>query len=517
MAKQGKKFHSCLLSLVLGIVVLSVLWLGLGELARRIANKYLPDLLGTDVQIGRIEVSPFNGWIAAESVTLGQPGGFREGLLANIPYATVDIDMRALLKRKLVVEQVTIDNAICTVERSTNKIFNVHALFPAPATTNLVTPHAPATPAAAPPPILIRRVEIRNASVVYVDAALSTTPLEVHVTRLNGVASNVVIDTTREDETELPATLWATAQIVQRGQDAMVGVGARVAAVGLDIPTFNAVGRLTGLELETVRAVLPPGTEQALGGDCLDARTSLSISPDMLDIHTDLLTSANKLSLSVGGTPTAPTLDGGNIMLLLLARTGGGVGGVAMNLGKGTAKAADTAIDTGVMAVKGIGKTLSSFMGGVLTAAKGIVTADTKTIGQGLEHATAGSASNIVQTVKDTGKTLANGIVETGSTATGEKGAAKWRATRGSRWTATWAAVPAQLAAMPFPGKGKDQVIAQPKTPAADTSASTTNIVHDAASTPATNAIVTNTQASVEAAEPTEGPSPRATEELLQD
>lgn len=533
MAGKSKPVRSCLLSTVLAVVVVSVLSLLFGRIVRGLANRHLPGIIGTDAHIGRLELSVLNGWVVAEDVTVAQPEGFGDRVLLSIPYARVDISMASLFRPPLTVEHILIRDAVCTLARDTNKVFNLQALVPVSTNdTESVKGYAPgeerepdAEDEAGPvlPALHVRFAELKNAALYYVDAALSRKPLEIQVRQLDCVVSNLVVDVQRANLRELPATAWATGRIVQKDRDAMVGLGARVGIVGTNIPPVNAMFRLNGLELNTVRAILPPGTEQTLGGDCLDVRVSIAVSPDLLDIDTDILTSANRLSLSVGGTPAAPQVDTSNVLFLLLARSGGGVGSLALNLGKGTVQAADSAINTTVTAVKGVGQTVGSFLGGVLTTAKGIVTADAKTIGEGLEQATVGTVKDAVGTVTDTTGALADGVVETGRTAVGEKGASDWRKTCGLRWTNTWAAVPAALYAMPFPGAETRQLPPEPE-PGSDGPLST-NAAADAESVTATNAPAggesgssTNAvaeEAETPAAPPT--PSPRAGEELLHD
>jgi len=513
--KKRAGCRSWLLTVLLVFALLCVLSLNLGEIARRIANARLPRLLRTDARIGRLELSVMRGRVLVEDVAIGQPQGFGNGMLLELPHARVDIDMGSILDGPLVVQEIVVRDAVCRLRRDTNALLNVQALV-APADEEepgSERDEAGAT-ASGPPAVLVQRISADNLTVNYRDASVGKSPLVLDVLDICCALSNLVVDVSREGEDEMPASAWITARIEQEGPDALMGLGARIGFVGTNIPPVNAMFRLAGFQLDTISVVVPPGAEQSLGGDCLDVRVTAAVAPDLLDVRTEILTSSGKHSLPIRGTPRSPAVNTSSTVFLLASRMGGGVGGITRNLAKGTVEAADTAIDTTVEAAKGVGKTVSSLLGGVLKTAKGVVTLDPATVGKGLEQTTVGTVSRAVGTVTGTAGTLVNGVVDTGRTAIGEKDAAHWRKTCGERWTNTWAAIPALLEAMPFPeAREKRAAPGEAAEPDADAPGRTNATALSAAptNTPATNAAAVTTAGTPEPA------SPRAGEELLHD
>jgi hypothetical protein len=234
-------------------------------------------------------------------------------------------------------------------------------------------------------------------------------------------------------------------------QDALIGLVARVGILGGDVPAVNAAVRATGVELDAVRPVVPPGAAETLGGRSLDATVDLAMAPDILDCRVHVRTAGGHLPMTIGGTPKKPTFDASNALFGLATHGIGGVGKVAGNVGDAGVKTVGAAADTATTAVKGAGKAVDAVGKGLFKSITSLGKGDLKGAAKGATDATVGAAGEAGKAVTDSAKAGQEGVGEAAKTGTGRAAVEAWRAAVPQRWDEGWPKAQEKVAAMPFP------------------------------------------------------------------
>ena len=493
MKKVPGKFRrvlgvTCLVLLVLGIAVR----LALPPVATLIVNRLLPAYLAALASLGGIRFSLSRGLVEIRDLRIEQPEGFGDGELLRVGRASVQVSLSSLLSPPLTIKSVLLEDAAANLVKDQAGSLNVSALIePGAEGKAEFQPIGEEEPAAGEPPaIFLKRLAATGISLSYLDcsggksaegeagwveatgeegeeveasASFSEQTREqggevprewgIRISSLDLEASGLRLAAAADLERIKPADVVLTALIDQAPlPEGYIGFVARVGPLGGGIPPLNGVVRLSGLELEPLDPVVPPGTTAALGGDVLDLFADLKLAPEVLECLVQVEASGgHTLSLEVGGTPEEPEVDPSGVLFSLMLHAGGGVGTLAGNIG-GAGIATVGAVGEGALSVgTGAVNAVGSLGGGLFQTVAGAATGDLDAIGEGLSTATVGTVDEAVDGVAGAGEKLADGAVSAAESTVGADADREWRADTGKRWLAGWQAAQALLESMPFP------------------------------------------------------------------
>ena len=80
-------------------------------------NQYVPQITGTDVKIGAVDVAWLTGRAELRDLVIGNPDGFRGPTAIEIPNAAVTVQSRSLFQSKIVLHSIEIQRPFITYER----------------------------------------------------------------------------------------------------------------------------------------------------------------------------------------------------------------------------------------------------------------------------------------------------------------------------------------------------------------------------------------------------------------
>jgi len=80
-------------------------------------TKYAPKITGTEVTVSAVDVAWFSGRAQLKDLVIGNPDGFRAPTAVEIPDATVAVQARSVLRKKLVIHSIEIERPFITYER----------------------------------------------------------------------------------------------------------------------------------------------------------------------------------------------------------------------------------------------------------------------------------------------------------------------------------------------------------------------------------------------------------------
>jgi len=412
------------------------------------ANRVLPEVLGTDAQIGNISMVLVRGKLSVGDIKVGQPQGFEGAPLLTLKRIGVDIDLSSLRKGPLTIEDVTVTDLNLNLICDSNGVINATALAQS-SDTNAPEPSAETS---APPAVVVEKFNVSNLSVKYTDYSCDPV-MVIDITNLNITATNIVFDPAAAGGTNLLTALTLTAVMKQAGvtNDAYLGVTARTGVLGTGIPAVNLLARLSGFDLKTVKALLVPGITQTLGGSCIDAYVDLVLASDVLDCKAVVKSKGASLPFAVGGTPEHPEVDKSTALGNLVTRPGAVVGSLVKDTAGAGVALAKGAGSTVAAAGSGAARTVAGLGKGLFHTAKSVATLDIKGAGKGLSEATVGTVKNAAGMVGDTAGAAVQGVAETGSTLSGQARGDNWRTASRERWETQWDEALREIKKMPYP------------------------------------------------------------------
>jgi hypothetical protein len=398
------------------------------------------------------------GSLVLKGVHVDQPSGFSGDALLSWAELRVGFVVHSVLEPSVTLERVEWQapkvHLAINKDRRVNVEELISGLTPEPPESSQETDPTTATkPSDQGPRIRLSRLSIHDLGFVFSDDSYDSKPFEMRLREMDLESTQLTYDPSGTSDRTLPATLRVTGHRVQEGfADAPVGLYAKMGTLGDEIPALNASLQLAGLELAPMRHVLPPGTEQAIGGDALDLSIDLGLSSQVLDCRAKVKSiGGTTLSLQVGGTPSQPELDRSNALFLVLFRSGGALGSVAGKFGGAGVAVADTAVGTVKEVGTGTVKTLGSVGGGLLHTAKGLATADAGGVAGGLKKTTLGTVKEGAGATVGTLGEVKEGAVDAGSAGIGKTQADAWRKSTRTRWEKAWEKAQARVDQMPYP------------------------------------------------------------------
>lgn len=175
------------LSLV-GILVLliGVAWWQLSTIATWLANKKMPELLGTDASVGQVEISLIQGRAAIHQLRIGQPEGFEGEDLVMLDRLVADVDLASLRSEEgLLIEAVELTGLATRLVKDEDGVINATRLGPPPgeddesgeSESSPPTEDGEADESAGMSAIRLARLDVSDVSFSFTDRAAGAQPL----------------------------------------------------------------------------------------------------------------------------------------------------------------------------------------------------------------------------------------------------------------------------------------------------------------------------------------------------
>ena len=413
-----------------------------------VANSQIPKALTAKGGVKGVDLGLMRGRVAVQGINIEQPPGFDGPPLAQVGEVRINVKLSG---SPITVQELVLEDVVVNIIKDINGVMNTEALIPAPQKEAPAEPAAE-QPAAPPPEILVERIQIKNLTLTYRDLSFGGEPLEIVLTDVSLLVTNLIIDASREGEEVLPGGLLLTASLPYAdAPEARLGLSGRIGIIGTKVPPVNAVLRLAGFELKSAAAAVPAGVATALGGDCLDVIADVAMRPDMLDCDVAIQSAGTKLRLGVGGTPDKPVVDKSGTLFGVLGFAGGGAAKLAGNVGSAGADVGAAALSTASTVGKGAGKLAGSLGKGLLGTVKKAASGEFREAGSALTDTAKGVAGDVTETLGEASGEVVSGAREAAASGAGVESRVNWRAGKQQRWDTEWAVALADLAQRPFP------------------------------------------------------------------
>lgn len=444
----------CLILLaVLLVFLLAALHIAAPMIAKRVANQQLPEQLQTEAEVGNVRLNLLTGTFGIDNLVVQQPSGFEGDPLLRLQSLDLDLPVgKAIRRDPVVVRNLHLDGLDLHLITHTNAVTNLSRIGPPPSEDP-----EPETDPAPPPPVWIQDLLLENVRVVLRDHAhdwdlrMEDIHLEIENLRI-GHEDGLKEPAQIRLELSLPGEK-ATGRLLVRAKTGPIHPQRPNQAPPLQI----AVG-LFGFDLDFIDPFLVPGARTALRGNGLETLIFIQIHPgesfeEQILEGSFLLTSDGGLRIAGpnGGTLAQPKLPVFHILNDLVGNQLGRVTKLGGNLAQGGVEAGITVLKTGGEAVKGAGRTVAQFGGGLFKTAKGIVTLDADRATKGLTEATVGTVNEAAGSLGKTAGAAIAGLAETTSVARGTDDEEEWWANVARREQEFDAFVDTWFADNPFP------------------------------------------------------------------
>ena len=455
---KSKKKFGCLQTGILAVLLLLVvLHFTISTIAVKVANKQLPDQLQTDAEVGNIDILLPLGKIGVQDLNISQPEGFGDGSLLKMnTFKIVVPPGKAIAGKPIEIRNLHLDGLHLNLISDTNQVMNVTTLGP-PAKEEPV--EETESESAAPPPLWLQQLLFENIQVTFKDLAKEW-EIELQDIRLD--IQNLQVE--YEADTG-PGLVTGDVHFPNGRAMGKLKIRAKVGNITPSkpetTPAIQLAMGLIGFDLDLVSPFLSPSpmvAKTAIGGSGFDFTLFLEIQPGntpeeqkiggKFELSTD---GGHVTNDSLGGTLAEPVLPFTSLFADILGNQFGRITKLGGNVAKGGLEAGKAVADTGVAAVKGVGKTVGGFAGGVLKTAKGVVTLDKDDVVGGMKDATVGTAGDLANTVKDTAGTAGSGLKDTAGAATGSTDVEAWWSEIDNRMSEFDTAVNEWFEENPFP------------------------------------------------------------------
>ncbi len=451
MKKKSRFVKAIKISLISLLVIILAIRLAIPIGGVIIANKILPDILGTDAHIGYISLLLVRGRAAIGKIHIAQPKEFKGAPFLTLKKASIHIDLPSLKKGPIKIQAVTIDSLNINLIRNSNGVFNATSLF-ASSDTNEVEETASTS---SPPSVVIEKLNVRNLAVSYNDYSYDP-PISIHLIKGNISLTNLVFDPQNPAPKKLITSLCATAILKQKdSNDAYLGMTSRIGYLGTEIPAVNTLLRLSGFELMSIKPLLVTGIISTLGGSSVDVNLDLAMAEDILDCQVAIATKGNTMRVGIGGTPTNPVVDKSTALGNVITRPGAVVGNLlkdSSGAGLAVVKGAGKTVGT---AGKGAARMVGGFGKGAFHTVKGVATLNFKGATKGASEMTIGTVKKAGKTVSKTAGTAMHTVGKAEGKMLGGSRKDDWREGTQERWKKRWEDAVKQIEKMPYPAPKK--------------------------------------------------------------
>jgi hypothetical protein len=102
--------------LVVVVVGAGIAYLKAGAIVKRGIESYGPRMLGAPVSVGLVTLSPFSGKATLRDLKIGNPEGFKSPSAIEVGDVSVEVDLKSLRSRKLIIDAIVVDDPRITVE-----------------------------------------------------------------------------------------------------------------------------------------------------------------------------------------------------------------------------------------------------------------------------------------------------------------------------------------------------------------------------------------------------------------
>ncbi|MDX1680643.1 MAG: hypothetical protein R3242_07925, partial [Akkermansiaceae bacterium] len=89
----------------------------LGPLVKQAIERYGPEALGAEVEVGEVSVDIFRGVTRVESLVVGNPEGYSEPIAIVADHVEIKLDLISLLGDTVVIEDILIEKPVITHEK----------------------------------------------------------------------------------------------------------------------------------------------------------------------------------------------------------------------------------------------------------------------------------------------------------------------------------------------------------------------------------------------------------------
>lgn len=441
--------------LVIVIVLLLVgLRLILSPLVKSLANKVLPEALGTEASLGDVRFGFLRGYTGMSDLRIGQPKGFDAEDKDLFRFSSFEAKVRpgTLKSGEVEVERLELKDLYVHVIRNKDGTLNVEQLG---AKEEAPKPEVkePAAKKEEPRPLRVKLLAVRNGTIKYTDYALDEKPLRVNLAEIDFEVKDLLLDGKADASVVEPAVVSLLARLKQEGvPDGRLGLSARVGPVGEAIPPVNASARLVGLDLTPFKPLVPPATLTLLGGMGLDLTVDIGLAPDLLEVNGEVvMAGGSKFPFRVGGTPEKPEFDTSSVLFGTLGRVSGAVSGTAKDVAE-TGKAAAGAVMEGAGTLAGGAfKTIGGLGRAVKNTAEAGLKGDLKEAGSALTEGVGSAAEEAKDAVTEAKDGAKEGLASSTEALSGENALKAWRDATDTRWDTAWAGALDRVSNAPFP------------------------------------------------------------------
>ncbi|MBT8338915.1 MAG: hypothetical protein HKP58_15815 [Desulfatitalea sp.] len=428
-------------------------------------NELNIDLAGLkigDIKKRAISLDDFQ--LDLQGVAVDQPAGFEKATLAAVAHLAVSAGKLDLTAPEMVIHQVLVKAPSATWIVPDDGISNLKQLKLAlfgndePKSEDNAAPleeqTAPHSQTRADlPAIRFETIEMEMGAMRYYNAAMEKTPLILTLTNMALAVKQLRLFEKKSDAP--PGSAELSFELNQPGHlpTAYFDSFSSMGSLGGGMPLVNTQIRLTGLKLDTLGGLVPPATRTSLGASGFDADLQLALNRRAIHLTAAALSDRgiNYEGIKVHGPLDDPEIKLGPIMAGALGRLSGGV----FNLSKGALHAgvdiAESSIDTAKEFGSGAWKMTANLGKSILKTSAGLVTLDKDKVEDGFVGTTEGTMAAALNTVKDTGSAVGDGLHDSVSDVKGDKMIRKWDANIPARHEAAIKQAREALRQMPCP------------------------------------------------------------------
>ncbi|MBU1910545.1 MAG: AsmA family protein, partial [Verrucomicrobia bacterium] len=225
--------HRTLKVLKVALIVLVLLVVGLrlvlSPLVRSLANKMLPEALGTEASLGDLRFGFLRGYTGLRDLRIGQPKGFDAEDKDLFRFSSFEAKVKpgTLRSGTLEVERLEVKDLYVHVIRDKEGRLNVEQLGAGEkAAPEEKKPEVKTEEAARP--IRIKLLAVRNGIIKYTDYSLSENPVRVNLADLDFEVKDLLVDATTDASAVEPAIVSLVGRLKQEGlPDGRLGLSAR--------------------------------------------------------------------------------------------------------------------------------------------------------------------------------------------------------------------------------------------------------------------------------------------------
>ncbi len=114
--------------LIIVVALALFIQFGLGSLVKTGINNFGPDVLGTDVSVESVTISPLTGDVRIKNLVVQNPQGFSDNPMFALGEVVVDLEVLSLFGDKIRIAEITVDSPLIRYERGLGSGSNLDAL-----------------------------------------------------------------------------------------------------------------------------------------------------------------------------------------------------------------------------------------------------------------------------------------------------------------------------------------------------------------------------------------------------